>query len=52
MAAVPKAAGEERQRENLDVFGFELDAAAMAAIGGLARDLRLDPVSRLTEEAG
>ncbi|GAA3997117.1 aldo/keto reductase [Streptomyces sp. NBC_01352] len=29
---IPKSADPERQRRNLDVFGFELDAAQMAAI--------------------
>ena len=34
---IPKSATPERQRENLDVFGFELSDAEMAAITGLAR---------------
>jgi diketogulonate reductase-like aldo/keto reductase len=34
---LPKSADPERQRANLDVFGFELDDAEMAAISGLAR---------------
>lgn len=34
---IPKSASPQRQRENLDVFDFELDDAAMAAISGLAR---------------
>ncbi|MEU0968925.1 aldo/keto reductase [Streptomyces sp. NPDC005917] len=29
---IPKSADPERQRANLDVFGFELDAAQMAAV--------------------
>ncbi|MFW6690510.1 aldo/keto reductase [Streptomyces sp. MAR4 CNX-425] len=31
---VPKSADPARQRENLDVFGFELSAAEMAAVAG------------------
>ena len=34
---LPKSADPERQRANLDVFGFELDDAEMAAISGLGR---------------
>ncbi|MEI2785353.1 MAG: aldo/keto reductase [Candidatus Nanopelagicales bacterium] len=35
---IPKAAGAERQRENLDVFGFSLTAQEVDAISGLAED--------------
>jgi diketogulonate reductase-like aldo/keto reductase len=35
---LPKSADPERQRANLDVFGFELDDAEMAAISSLARE--------------
>jgi 2,5-diketo-D-gluconate reductase A len=46
---IPKSATPSRQRENLDVFGFELDEAEMEAITALGRsDGRLfdgDPVS-------
>ncbi|MHA3834599.1 aldo/keto reductase [Terrabacter sp. AAH1] len=34
---LPKSADPERQRTNLDVFGFELDDAEMAAISALGR---------------
>ncbi|AJP00428.1 aldo/keto reductase [Streptomyces cyaneogriseus subsp. noncyanogenus] len=34
---VPKSADPERQRENLDVFGFELDADEMRAVADRAR---------------
>ncbi|GAA5125541.1 aldo/keto reductase [Haloechinothrix salitolerans] len=34
---LPKSANPERQRENLDVFEFELSEQQMAAISGLAR---------------
>lgn len=35
---IPKSADPSRQRKNLDVFGFELSAAEMAAISALAED--------------
>ncbi len=34
---VPKSSGPERQRANLDVFGFELDDAQMRTISDRAR---------------
>ncbi|WP_367325490.1 aldo/keto reductase [Streptomyces sp. HUAS ZL42] len=33
---IPKSASPERQRENLDIFGFELEIARMRAIAGHA----------------
>ncbi len=36
--AIPKSADPERQRQNLDVFGFELTADQVAAITGLGED--------------
>ncbi|MGP4032055.1 aldo/keto reductase [Pseudarthrobacter sp. 1C304] len=38
--AIPKASSHDRIRENLDVFGFSLDDAAMAALAGLERGVR------------
>ena len=35
---IPKAASPEHQRENLDIFDFELTEEEMAGIGGLAED--------------
>jgi diketogulonate reductase-like aldo/keto reductase len=35
---LPKSAAPERQRQNLDVFGFELSDTEMDAITGLGRD--------------
>ncbi len=35
---IPKSADPARQRQNLDVFGFELTDAEVAAIGALAED--------------
>jgi 2,5-diketo-D-gluconate reductase A len=35
---IPKSADPQRQRENLDVFGFELTAEEVNAISGLAED--------------
>ncbi|RCW41061.1 diketogulonate reductase-like aldo/keto reductase [Halopolyspora algeriensis] len=35
---IPKSADPQRQRENLDLFGFELTDAEVVAISGLARD--------------
>ena len=34
---IPKSATPERQRQNLDVFGFELTEDEVAAISGLAK---------------
>jgi diketogulonate reductase-like aldo/keto reductase len=34
---LPKSATPERQCQNLDVFGFELDSSEVAAITGLGR---------------
>jgi diketogulonate reductase-like aldo/keto reductase len=34
---IPKSATPERQRQNLDIFGFELTADEVAAISGLGR---------------
>ena len=36
--AIPKSSDPERQRQNLDVFGFELTDEQMAGISGLAED--------------
>jgi diketogulonate reductase-like aldo/keto reductase len=33
---IPKSANPQRQRENLDIFGFELTDFELAAISGLA----------------
>src|SRR6478735_3309400 len=35
---IPKSSNPERQRQNLDVFGFELTDEQVAAISGLAED--------------
>ncbi|WP_017627603.1 aldo/keto reductase [Nocardiopsis chromatogenes] len=35
---IPKSADARRQRENIDLFGFELTASEVDAISGLARD--------------
>ncbi|GAB3445884.1 aldo/keto reductase [Streptomonospora sediminis] len=35
--AIPKSTSPQRQRENLDLFGFELTGAEITAISGLAR---------------
>ncbi|WP_344526377.1 aldo/keto reductase [Streptomyces albiaxialis] len=40
---IPKSVTPERIRQNLDVFGFELSDADMAALGGLDRGLRTGP---------
>ncbi|MFC8241929.1 aldo/keto reductase [Streptomyces chartreusis] len=41
---IPKSADRERQRANLDIFGFDLDAAQMAAVADRAhRRLGGDP---------
>jgi diketogulonate reductase-like aldo/keto reductase len=38
VVAIPRTTRKERLKENLDVFGFSLTGAEMAAISGLARD--------------
>ena len=40
---IPKSVTPARIEENLDVFGFELDADDLAAIAGLDRDARVGP---------
>ena len=37
MQPLPKATSPERQRQNLDLFDFELTEADMAAVATLAR---------------
>ncbi|OLT11536.1 oxidoreductase [Pseudonocardia sp. CNS-139] len=39
-AAIPKSANPQRIAANIDVFGFALDAADMAALGALERGIR------------
>ena len=40
---IPKSVTPERIEENIDVFGFELDASQMDAIAGLDRGERIGP---------
>ena len=40
---IPKSVTPSRIRENIDVFGFDLDAGDMSAIAGLDRNQRLGP---------
>ncbi|MFF9094684.1 aldo/keto reductase [Streptomyces sp. NPDC014802] len=47
---VPKSADHERQRDNLDVFGFELDAEEMAAVGHHSSQRRLGGDPEVHEE--
>ena len=37
-ALVPKSANEERIRQNIDIFSFEIDDEDMAAITNMDRD--------------
>jgi 2,5-diketo-D-gluconate reductase A len=44
LTVIPKSSSRARQAENLDVFGFSLDADDMRAIAGLDRpDGRIGP---------
>ena len=43
---IPKSVHKARQRENIDLFDFELDDEDLAAIGGLDRGLRTGPDPR------
>jgi len=43
IVAIPKSVTPSRIKENLDVAGFELDAADLAAIAGLATGVRIGP---------
>ncbi|GAB1821970.1 aldo/keto reductase [Herbidospora sp. RD11066] len=47
VTVIPKSADPKRQRENIDVFGFTLDAADVAAITALdtGKPVTLDPES-------
>ena len=40
---IPKSVTPARIKENLDVFGFELDDDDLAAVAGLDRDGRVGP---------
>lgn len=50
MVPVPRSGDPTRQRENLDVFDFELDAADHALIAGLDRGIRVFGIEPLTHE--
>lgn len=39
----PKASSRERLAENIDIFDFELDDAAMQTLNGLGTDNRVGP---------
>jgi 2,5-diketo-D-gluconate reductase A len=41
LVTIPKSANPQRMAENLDVFGFELDAEEMAALDGMETDDRI-----------
>jgi 2,5-diketo-D-gluconate reductase A len=38
---IPKSVTPSRIKENIDVFGFELDTVEISAINGLDRDERI-----------
>ncbi len=50
LVPIPKAASEGHQKTNFAIFDFRLTDEEMAAIDGLDKGLRLDPVSIYTEE--
>ncbi len=39
---VPKSTKKERLQENIDIFGFELDASDMQQLAGLNRNRRFN----------
>ncbi|MFJ9952185.1 aldo/keto reductase [Kitasatospora sp. NPDC091207] len=43
IVAIPKSVTPSRIKENLDVAGFELDAADLVAIAGIASNVRIGP---------
>ncbi|WP_433132582.1 hypothetical protein ACQPWW_13545 [Micromonospora sp. CA-240977] len=40
---IPKSVNPDRIKENIDVFDFDVSAAAVDAISSLERDLRVGP---------
>jgi 2,5-diketo-D-gluconate reductase B len=51
VAAIPKASSTDHLRDNLEATRLSLTDEEMETIHGRARDLHLDPVSRMSDEA-
>jgi len=50
-AIIPKSSSEERAKENLDLYGFDLSSEEMGEINKLDRNLRFNDPGNFCESA-